>query len=113
MTLLETMVALTILATGALALLEIGAAGARAETLAARLENELAAAERLLAAHTLLSRVDLDRRIGLRDAGDYVVGVQRPQSTLYRVAVSRAASPGVEVLVTVVYRPEVPEPRGH
>ena len=62
--------------------------------------------ERLLAAYPLLPRGDLDRRLGRRHVGPYVVTVERPERTLYRVALARQEASDVEDLVTVVFRPE-------
>ena len=38
--------------------------------------------------------------------GAYVVNVQRPEQSLYRIALQRKEAVAVEDLVTVVYRPE-------
>jgi hypothetical protein len=81
-------------------------AGTRAVTQARERERELADEDRLLSAYTLLARPDLDRRLGIRDVGPYLVKVQRPEPTLYRVALSRGQAPDVEDLVTVVFRQE-------
>jgi type II secretory pathway component PulJ len=104
--LLEVLVALVILATAAIALVELVDAGTRAVTEARVRERELADEDRLLSAYTLLARPDLDRRLGTRDVGPYRVNVQRPEASLYRVALSRAEAPDVEDLVTVVFRQE-------
>lgn len=104
--LLEVLVALVILATAAIGLLELVDAGTRAVTAARVRERELADEDRLLSAYTLLARPDLDRRLGTHDVGPYRVNVQRPEASLYRVALSRAEAPDVEDLVTVVFRQE-------
>lgn len=105
--LLEVLAALVILSIAALGLVELVGAGTRAVAVARSRERELADEERLLAAYTLLERGDLDRRLGRREVGPYVVEIQRPERTLYRVAIWHAESRDVEDLVTVVYRPEV------
>lgn len=64
--------------------------------------------ERLLAALTLLDRADLDRRIGTRVIGPYVIDVERPERALYRLSIGRQETRDVEDLVTVVYRQELP-----
>ena len=69
-------------------------------------EHILAGEERVLAALSLLRREDLDRRLGHHSLGEFVVDVQRPERTLYRIAIGAANAPRVEDLVTVVYRPE-------
>jgi len=104
--LLEVLVALVILATAGIALIEVVAAGLRAERDARERETVLAAEERVLAALTLLSRSELDQRIGRRHIGEFVADIQRPERALYRIALLRNDSPHVEDLVTVVYRRE-------
>jgi hypothetical protein len=66
----------------------------------------LAAEERVLTALTLLKREDLDRRLGRYPIGELVADIERPERTLYRVALSQQESPHVEDLVTVVFRRE-------
>lgn len=102
--LLEALVALVILATAAITLVEVIGAGLRAERDAREREDVLATEERVMAALTLQSRSELDQRIGRRDIGEFIVDVQRPEPTLYRIALLRQESPHVEELVTVVYR---------
>ncbi len=104
--LLEVLVALVILATAGIGLMEAVSAGLRAEHDAQMRETTLATEERLLAALTLLHRGELDQRIGRREIGEFVVDVQRPEKTLYRIAIVQPQSPQVEDLVTVVYRAE-------
>jgi type II secretory pathway component PulJ len=105
--LLEVLVALVILATGGVGLVELVGAGLRAERDARGREATLATEERLLSALTLLNRRDLDQRIGRSEIGEFIVDVQRPEPTLFRVALLQQRSPTVEDLVTVVYRSEV------
>lgn len=107
--LLEVLVALVILATAGVGLVEMVGAGLRAERDALQRETILATEERVLSALTLLNRRELDQRIGRREIGEFIVDVQRPEPTLYRIALVQQQSPAVEDLVTVVYRPEVPQ----
>lgn len=104
--LLEVLVAIVILATAGIALTETVGAGLRAEREARARENTLATEQRLLAAYTLLTRRELDQRIGRRRIGEFVMDVQRPERALYRIALVRSESAQVEDLVTVVYRSE-------
>ncbi len=104
--LLEVLAAVLILGIAGLALVELVAGGARAAAAARLRETELADQERLLTAYTLLTRTDLDQRLGRREVGPYVVEVQRPERTLYRIGIARATAPEVEDLVTVVHRRE-------
>jgi prepilin-type N-terminal cleavage/methylation domain-containing protein len=106
--LLEVLAALVILSIAALGFVDLVGAGTRAVATARARERELADEERLLSAYTLLTRGDLDRRLGRREVGPYMVEVQRPERTLYRVSLALKESPSHEDLVTVVYRPEPP-----
>lgn len=106
--LLEVLAAVTILGVAGVGLLEVVTAGTRAVAAAIVRERELADEERLLAEYTLLARADLDRRLGRREVGPYFADVQRPERTLYRIALARKTAPEVEDLVTVVHRPETP-----
>lgn len=100
--LLEIVAAVTIFAfaaTSALALLnQISESDHRGQARELRIADQ----DRLLAGYSLLSRHDLDLRLGQRIVGPYVVEVQRPESTLYRVAIGDSL--GAE-LVTILFRP--------
>ncbi len=104
--LLEALVALVILTTAGVSLVGLVAAGLQWEHDARDRERVLASEDRVLAAMTLLKRDDLDQRIGRHEIGEFVVAVQRPEPTLYRIAIAQPESPHVEDLVTVVYRRE-------
>jgi hypothetical protein len=108
--LLEVLVSLAILTTAGAALVAALAAAMRSEHRLGREEAIMLSADRLLAATTLLSRADLDRRLGAHPAGGFVVEVQRPRPALYRIAVADTMKPEWERLVTVVYRPETTAP---
>jgi type II secretory pathway component PulJ len=105
--LLEVLVAVVILATAGIGLVELVGSGLRAEHDARRRETTLATEERLLSALTLLNRTELGQRIGRRQIGEFIVDVQRPEQTLYRIALLQEQSPQMEDLVTVVYRAEI------
>jgi type II secretory pathway pseudopilin PulG len=94
--LLEVLAAVAILGIAGLALVELTATGVRATADARAREREVADADRLLSAYTLLSRPELDQRLGDRSVGPYVVNIQRPERGLYRIAIGD--------LITVVYR---------
>ncbi|MGE3526892.1 MAG: hypothetical protein AB7I33_13305 [Gemmatimonadales bacterium] len=104
--LLEAIVALAILATAGLSMVTLVNARVREGAGYREREAEVDAASRVLTAMTLLKREDLDIRLGTRQVGEFRVEVQRPRPTLYRIAIGRADRPGVEELVTVVYRSE-------
>ena len=105
--LLEAVIALTILLAAGVSLVSLLGASLASEAVHARREAEVRDLDRLLAAMTLLTRAELDRRLGRHSVGPLVAEVQRPERLLYRLAVSR---PGVEALVTVVYRPDLGRP---
>jgi prepilin-type N-terminal cleavage/methylation domain-containing protein len=104
--LLEVLVALAILSGAGLALLDLVTGGLRAERDARERERVLAVEERVLTALTLLRREDLDRRLGRHPIGELIADIQRPERTLYRIAIAQDRSPQAEDLVTVVYRRE-------
>lgn len=104
--LLETLVALAILSGAGLALLALVTRGLGAEREARERERVLAVEDRVLTALTLLRRNELDRRLGRHPIGELLVDIERPEQTLFRIALSQAESPQVEDLVTVVYRRE-------
>jgi type II secretory pathway pseudopilin PulG len=104
--LLEVLVALVVLSAAGLGVVSAVGAGLRGERDAQTREHVLAVEERVIAALTLLTREDLDRRIGPHPIGEFVVDVERPEATLYRIAIAQAASAHLEDLVTVVYREE-------
>ncbi len=104
--LLEVLVAVVILAAAGIGLVELVGSGLRAERDARLRESTLATEQRLLSALTLLNRKELDQRIGRRRIGEFIVDIQRPERTLYRVALLQEQASQVEDLVTVVYRAE-------
>lgn len=105
--LLEVLIALAILGTAGAALLGALQQAMAAQVAARTEEEQMDEADRVLAAMTLLSGADLDRRIGPRPLGEFVVSVERPETRLYRIAVSIRAAPSRELIVTVVHRQEV------
>ena len=105
--LLEVLVALAIIGIAGTELVSLVSAGTNAQLASRAVEERLADEERLLAAYCLLSREDLNRRIGHRDIGRYWVTIARPESVLYRVSVAAHETPETEDLLTVIYRPGV------
>lgn len=110
MTLLEVLVALALLAAGGAALLATASAALREERQARTEERAVDAASRVLAATSLLTGADLDRRLGERVVGEFLVRVERPEPGLYRVSVAEVTSPDLELLATVLYQPEASAP---
>ncbi len=101
--LLEALAALTIFALAAVSALAFLAQLTDATARAQATERRLADQDRLLTAYSFLTRTDLDRRLGRRAVGPWVVEVQRPRADLYRVAVGDSAAAD---LVTLLHRPE-------
>jgi type II secretory pathway component PulJ len=106
--LLEVLVALVILSTAGVALVELVGAGLQSERDARSREGTMVTEERLIVAMTLLKREDLDRRLGRHPVGEFFLHVERPERTLYRIALAEVRAPEMEDLVTVLYRPERP-----
>ena len=106
--LLEVLVALALLSASGMALVGLVSAGLGTEREARAREATLATEDRQLSALTLLRREELDRRLGRHPLGELVVDIERPERTLYRIALMQLSSPHVEDLGTVVYRPEAP-----
>jgi type II secretory pathway pseudopilin PulG len=104
--LLEVLVALTLLLLSGVTVLSLLSASLRSATVLAERESTLRAADRVLAGLSLLSRTDLDRRLGQHPAGRFVAEVRRPEPSLYRIALWESDTAAVELLVTVVYRPD-------
>jgi type II secretory pathway pseudopilin PulG len=104
--LLEAIVAIALLAGVGTALVAALGGAIRSEDDLRHRETTVLAAHRVLTAMTLLTRTDLDRRLGIYPIGEFMVGVQRPEPTLYRIAIAEARAPEIETLVTVVYRAE-------
>ncbi len=102
--LLEALVGLLLLSAAAVTIVGAITGGLANEGRLHDRERQTERADRLLAGLTLLSRRDLDRRIGASPAGEFVVVVTRPEPTLYRMTISPDAAPDVELLTTVVYR---------
>lgn len=102
--LLEVLVALTILGTAGLSLVGVLREASAAEAATRREEHEVQAADRLLVALSLLSRSELEQRIGVYPLGEYAVNIERPEGALFRIAVSSLDRPDRMLLVTVVYR---------
>jgi type II secretory pathway pseudopilin PulG len=104
--LLEVLVALAIMSGAGFALLDLVTAGLRAERDARERERVLTVEDRVLTALTLLKREEFDRRLGRHPIGELIADIERPERTLYRIALAQHQSPDVEDLVTVVYRRE-------
>jgi type II secretory pathway pseudopilin PulG len=105
--LLEVIIALTLLTVSGLSMIAVIASGLETQRQVRTHEHELQAASRVLSAYALLTRDDLDLRLGRRAEGEFQVGLQRPEPALYRVGISPGDAPDLELLVTVLYRPPI------
>lgn len=108
--LLDAMIAIAILASAGVSMVALLGQALRMEHTLRAQEHDLHGAARVLTAAAMLTRRDLDRRLGRHPVGEFALEVQRPRPTLYRLAVIAEQTPTVEMLVTVVYRPELTTP---
>ncbi len=91
--LLEVIIALTILSVSGLSMTALVSAGFDVQRQVEARELELRSADRVLAAYALLTRDELDLRLGQRKVGEFRVTVQRPDPALYRVGVASDDAP--------------------
>ncbi len=112
--LLEAMVALTILTIAGGAAVALASQTTAAVDQARIRDAEMRRASAFLDAVTLWPREDLDRHLGDRREGSWVLRVDRPYPTLYAVALNTAPDsahgrPLMRALLrTIIYRPEPP-----
>ena len=106
--LLEALAALTIATIALSASLNALIYAAHEQAGLAEREEQLSRAEKLLTVYSLLTRDQLDQRLGQQRVNSWVMRVQRPEEGLYRVAISTSVSPDYELMVTVLYRPARP-----
>jgi type II secretory pathway component PulJ len=103
--LLETIVALTVLATVGSAAAWMAAESMRAVNRVHERESELRRAARLLTAVSLWPREDLDRHLGRTVQGPWVMGIERTDPVVYVVNLADSAG-GAVLLRTALFRPE-------
>jgi type II secretory pathway pseudopilin PulG len=107
--LLETMVAVVVLAVAGTTAVTMAAQSADAVRRARAADEEMRAASAFLHAVALWPREDLDRRLGTREQGDWRLRILRPDPTLYEVALTD--STGTRVLLrTSLHRPLASSP---
>jgi len=105
--LLEALVALVILTTAGATAVTMAAEAARDIQRARRAEVAMRAANAFFDAVSLWSRDDLDRHLGNRPQGAWLMRVDRPAPTLYVATLTDTAT-HVELLRTSLFRPETP-----
>jgi hypothetical protein len=108
--LFEVLVAITLLLLAGVSVVMLVSDALRSEGVLRDREREVQELDRVMTAMTLLDRVDLDRRLGRHPIGPFVADVQRPEQSLYRIAVTSAPNGAARTLVTVVYRPDEARP---
>lgn len=104
MMLIEVMVALAILASVGGACLLLTATAIQSVDAARRAERRAADANSLLSAVSLWTAEDLDRRLGMRRQGVWLLEVQRETRELYSVTIRDSVKS--VVLTTALYRPD-------
>ena len=103
MMLIEVMAAVAILGTVGGAYLVLTSTTLRRVEQAGARERDFAAADEFMGATTLWTRDDLDRRLGERKQGPWLLEVQRESPRLYSLRLRDSATRAV-VLETAVYR---------
>ncbi len=102
--------ALTLLLAGGVSTVSLLSAAVQSQAALAGREVTLREADRMLAALTLLSKDDLDRRLGQHAAGRFLADVRRPDPARYRISLRESETGSEELLVTVVHRPDQEAP---
>ncbi|HET7188380.1 MAG TPA: prepilin-type N-terminal cleavage/methylation domain-containing protein [Gemmatimonadaceae bacterium] len=109
--LLEVLVALVLLGAAAASLTALALESGRATERARAADRETRAASAFLDVVALWPREDLERRLGSRHQGAWVLEVQRAGTALYRVTM-RDSTGRRELLRTSLYRPDSADVRG-
>lgn len=102
--LLEVLVALAILATAAMGLVQVLVQSAQAVEHARSVERERREANAFMEAVSLWPRPVLDLRLGTRGHGAFALHIERIRPDLYEATLY--ASDGRQLLGTALYRPE-------
>lgn len=107
-TLIETVAALLIVGIGVFAILSIGIAGARAVSAVRARELRLESADELMRVATLWPRADLDRHLGDRHEGPFILTIQLVTAGVYQISIRDSSSMGASpLLVSSTYREPV------
>lgn len=108
--LLEVLVALVLLGAAAASLTALALESGRATERAWRADRETRAASAFMDVVALWPREDLERRLGSRHQGAWMLEVSRTTTALYHVSM-RDSTGNRELLRTVLYRPDTTELR--
>jgi type II secretory pathway pseudopilin PulG len=103
--LLEALVAMVLLGAAAASLTALALESGRATDRARRADRETRAASAFLDVVALWPSEDLERRLGSRHQGDWMLDVRRTAPALYRVSL-RDSTGRRELLQTTFYRPD-------
>lgn len=104
--LLEVMLALGILAIAGGALLALASESSRALGRAGSSDERIQQADDFMATVSLWRAEDLDRRLGVRRQGSWLLSIQRSRTALYDVVLMDTARR--PVLATALFRPATP-----
>lgn len=104
-TLLEVVVALTILVVAGTASVSLVAQATRAVESARAEDRDLRAASEFLGAVSLWPKKDLDRRLGSHRQGPWSLRIHRPEPAVYAVTLSDTLTSEL-LLETAFFRPE-------
>lgn len=107
-TLIEAIVALTIVSISIAAMLYAVGTTMTQQAITRDREELLERAGRVMSTYALMSRAELDQRIGQQPVRGFHVRVRRPRSRLYRLSLSDSLFPDQELLVTLVFRGATP-----
>jgi len=108
-TLIETLAALAIVGVGVFAILSIGVAGAHAVSAVHARERQIETADELMRIVTLWPRADLDRHLGDRREGEFILTIQLLTSDVYQLTVrDSSAIRALPLLVSSMYRRPTP-----
>lgn len=107
-TLIETLAALMIVGLGVFAILSTGIAGARAVSAMSAREAHLESADELMRVVSLWPRADLDRHLGDRHEGPFILTIQLLTADVYQITIRDSSSlHSWPLLVSSTYREPV------
>lgn len=106
--LLEVLIAITVLALAGSSAIAVAVESVRVAQVAREHEQQVRTASAFMDAVALWPRADLDRRLGRREQGRWILHVERAAPTLYMLRIDDAAT-ATELLRTAVFRRDTEE----
>ena len=103
--LLESLIAMSIVAIAGLALLSLATEAMKRTSDAQAADNESREASAFLDAVSLWTRTELEQRVGTRPQGRFALTVQRPGPSRFHLSLADSAR-SRELLTTMLYRPD-------